>query len=213
MKTRFEAAMQRLPLIAILRGLPAAAAAEHARALEGAGFTLAEVPLNRPGALDAIMSMRQASAALCIGAGTVLNPEHVRQAKAAGAEYIVAPNLDADVMAAAHAAGLPALPGVLTPTEAFRAIALGAAALKIFPAEMAQPAGLSALRQVLPAATRLMAVGGVTPENLSLWRNAGAVGAGLGGALYKPEQSPAQTSANAGLFRAAWKKLSKQETA
>ena len=126
-----------------------------------------------------------------VGAGTVLDAQQVREVHAAGGELIVAPNFNAEVLAEAGRLGLVSLPGVMTPTEAFGALAAGASGLKLFPAELASPAVVKALLAVLPKGTPLMPVGGVTPGNMASWRDAGAAGFGIGSALYKPGKSAA----------------------
>jgi 2-dehydro-3-deoxyphosphogalactonate aldolase len=99
--------------------------------------------------------------------------------------------------------GLVCLPGVMTPSEAFAALEAGASGLKLFPAEMISPAVLRALRAVLPKSTRLLPVGGVTPENMSSYLAAGASGFGIGSALYQPGMQASQVQANAKRFMAA----------
>jgi 2-dehydro-3-deoxyphosphogalactonate aldolase len=106
--------------------------------------------------------------------------------KEAGGRLIVAPNFDADVVHAAKATGLAALPGVMTPSEGFAALKAGADALKLFPAEVIPPAAFKAWRAVFPADALLLAVGGVAVDNLAAYRDAGASGYGIGSALYKP---------------------------
>jgi 2-dehydro-3-deoxyphosphogalactonate aldolase len=99
---------------------------------------------------------------------------------------IISPNANTRVIAASAEAGLVSLPGVVTPSEAFAAIEAGATALKLFPAEGSSPAILKAMRAVLPKDLRLLPVGGIAPDNMGPWRDAGANGFGLGSALYKP---------------------------
>ena len=141
-------------LIAILRGLRPQEAAAIGEVLYTAGFRVIEVPLNSPEPYESIRILRSTLPADClIGAGTVLTPEQVEQVKAAGGQVIVMPHSDPKVLRAAKAAGLYLSPGVATPTEAFAALAVGADALKIFPAEMVTPAILKAIRVVLPKGT------------------------------------------------------------
>ena len=146
---------------------------------------------------------RQA-AALLVGAGTVLTEAQVRQVAEAGGRLIVMPHADVAVIRAAKAAGLVCLPGVATPTEAFAALAAGADGLKLFPAEAIAPAIVKAWRAVLPAATRLYPVGGIQPQSMRVYLDAGVAGFGLGSALYKPGDSPAQVGANAERFAQTW---------
>ena len=138
-----------------------------------------------------------------IGAGTVLTVQDVRNVQAAGGELIVSPNFNPAVVHEAVRLGLVCLPGVMTASEAFAALDAGAAGLKIFPAEMITPAVLKALRAVLPADTRVLPVGGITPDNMQAYFSAGADGFGIGSALYKPGTPAAEVRTNAMKFIAA----------
>ncbi|MCJ2051447.1 2-dehydro-3-deoxy-6-phosphogalactonate aldolase [Methylobacterium sp. J-070] len=201
---RFDAAFSACPLVAILRGLTPEEAPEVGEALVAAGFTLIEVPLNSPEPLRsiAVLADRLAGRAL-IGAGTVLTAAQVEAVAAAGGTLVVSPNTDAAVIRATVAAGLVSLPGYQTPTEAFAALAAGATALKLFPADVASPAALKAHRAVLPTGTRVLAVGGVAPDGVAAWRQAGADGFGLGSNLYRPGKSVAEIGRDATAFVAA----------
>lgn len=204
--TRFDAACAALPLVAILRGLQPAEALPIGQALYDAGFRLIEVPLNSPEPLDSIARLAQGLPAdAVIGAGTVLTPESVDQVQQAGGQLIVMPHADTRVIAHAKARGLFCVPGAATPTEAFACVAAGADAVKLFPAELVTPAVVKALRAVLPKALRLLPVGGITPEGMAVYRQAGANGFGLGGALYAPGFSAADVAERARAFVAAWK--------
>lgn len=202
--TKFSAAMQALPLVAILRGLTPAEAPAVGDAIVESGFRLLEVPLNSPQPLESIALLRQRFPQALVGAGTVLGAQQVREVHAAGGELIVAPNFNAEVIAEAARLGLVSLPGVMTPTEAFGALAAGATGLKLFPAELASPAVVKALLAVLPKGTPLMPVGGITPDNMDSWRAAGAAGFGIGSALYKPGKSAAAVREDALRFAAAF---------
>jgi 2-dehydro-3-deoxyphosphogalactonate aldolase len=129
----------------------------------------------------------------------------VAEVAAAGGRLIVMPHADAEVIRTAKAAGLWCVPGVATPTEAFAALAAGADALKLFPAELLTPPVLKALRAVLPRDVKLLPVGGITPQNLGAHVAAGASGFGLGSALYRPGLQPAEVRANAQAFVRAWR--------
>ena len=142
----FDAALQQLPLVAILRGLPPADALPVGQALFDAGLRLIEVPLNSPDPLRSIETLARHLPGAVIGAGTVTSAEQVRQLQAAGAQLVVSPHFDPDVVSASVSRGLLSLPGVLTPSEAFAAWQAGAHALKLFPAEAAPPPVLKALR-------------------------------------------------------------------
>lgn len=201
---RFADAFARCPLVAILRGVRPAEVGEIGAALIEAGFTIIEVPLNSPEPLDSIARLAKALAGeAVIGAGTVLRVGDVDAVAAAGGTLIVAPNTDPRVIRAAAERGLVAVPGIATPSEAFAALEAGAAALKLFPAEAASPAVVTAIRAVLPPGTRILPVGGIVPETLERWIAAGAAGFGLGSALYAPGRSPAEVAARATAFVAA----------
>ncbi|MXI45190.1 2-dehydro-3-deoxy-6-phosphogalactonate aldolase [Pseudomonas moraviensis] len=195
-------------LIAILRGLQPQEAAAVGEVLYSAGFRVIEVPLNSPSPYESIATLRKTLPADClIGAGTVLSPEQVEQVKAAGGQVIVMPHSDAKVLRAAKAAGLFLSPGVATPTEAFAALAEGADILKLFPAEQMNPAVVKAWLAVLPAGTVLAPVGGITPDNMQAFIDAGVKGFGLGSGLFKPGMTPEQVAVNAKAYVAAWKAL------
>jgi len=200
----FDQAFAVCPLVAILRGLTPDEAEDVGEALVEAGFTLIEVPLNSPDPLESIarLAKRMAGRAV-IGAGTVLRGVDVAAVRAAGGTMIISPNANPAVIAASAAAGLVSLPGIATPTEAFAALEAGATALKLFPAEAANPTVLKAMRAVLPKTVRVLPVGGIAPDNIGPWLDAGAAGFGLGSALYKPGLTAAEVGANARAFIAA----------
>jgi 2-dehydro-3-deoxyphosphogalactonate aldolase len=204
----FLDALDRLPLIAILRGIPPADAPAIGEALLAAGFACIEVPLNRPGALDALAVLAERFGdQAAIGAGTVLGSEDVMQAAAAGARFAVMPNTDPRVIRAAKQAGLQAMPGFATPTEAFAALGAAADALKMFPAEALLPPVLRALKAVLPADVPVLPTGGITPDRLAAYWAAGANGFGLGGALYRPGAPAPEVAAAAAAFKSAYERL------
>jgi 2-dehydro-3-deoxyphosphogalactonate aldolase len=97
------------------------------------------------------------------------------------------------VIAATVEARMVSCPGYFTPTEAFAALDFDATALKLFPAEAASPAVLKAQLAVIPKGVPMMIVGGIKPGNMRPWLEAGATGFGLGGGLYRPGQSAAET--------------------
>jgi len=200
---KFTEAMRSLPLIAILRGLTPAEAVPIGQALVSTGWTLIEVPLNSPQPLDSIAAMVRTFPQALIGAGTVLTPSDVRNVHAAGGQLIISPNFNPAVVHEAVRLGLVCLPGIMTASEAFAALDAGAAGLKIFPAEMASPAVIKALRAVLPENVLVLPVGGITPENMAAYRAAGANGFGIGSALYKPGTTADAVNANATKFIAA----------
>ncbi|MFL6673074.1 MAG: 2-dehydro-3-deoxy-6-phosphogalactonate aldolase [Massilia sp.] len=193
------------PLVAILRGLPPADAPSIGATLFAAGFRLLEVPLNRPGALEAIAALaRIAPEGALVGGGTILSPADVDAVKAAGGRMFVSPHCDQELIRYAHAAGMLCLPGVATPSEAFAALRAGAHGLKLFPAESIGYAGLRALKTVLPPGTAVWPVGGVRPEHMGEWVAAGATGFGIGSALYQPGMAAADLAPVARRYIEAW---------
>ena len=200
---KFSQALQSLPLIAILRGITPIEAVPIGQVLVSTGWTLIEVPLNSLKPLDSIAAMVHAFPQAMVGAGTVLTPSDVRNVHAAGGQLIVSPNFNPTVVLEAVRLGLVCLPGVLTASEAFAALDSGATGLKIFPAEMASPAVVKALRAVLPTDALILPVGGITPGNMLAYREAGASGFGIGSALYKPGHDAHTIAQNASNFIAA----------
>ena len=203
-RSAFDAAFATLPLVAILRGIRPDEAVAVGRALVDAGWRLIEVPLNSPDPLRSIEALARALPEACVGAGTVLTAGDVRAVHAAGGRMVVAPSFSPEVVAETVRLGGVALPGVATPSEAFAALAAGAAALKLFPAEMIPPAAVKALRAVLPPATRALPVGGVGLENFEAYRAAGADGFGIGSSLYQPGRSARDVGERARRWAAAW---------
>jgi 2-dehydro-3-deoxyphosphogalactonate aldolase len=197
------------PLVAILRGLEPERAGDIGRSLFDAGFRIIEVPLNRPGALRCIASLCALQLpGVLVGGGTMLGVADVDAVHAAGGRLMVAPNCNPAVIARAAQLGMLTAPGVATPTEAFAALAAGARVLKLFPAETIGIAGLKALRSVLPAGTPLWPVGGVTPQSLAPWVQAGASGFGIGGQLFQAGKPLAEVADAARAFVAAWNAVS-----
>lgn len=190
-----DAAIAQCPLIAILRGITPNEIENIADALFDAGFRVIEVPLNSPSPLAsiALLAKRFGDRAL-VGAGTVMSAEDVRDVADAGGRLIVMPHSDLSVVRAAKDANLIAIPGIATPTEAFAALAAGADALKLFPAEMITPPVVKAMRAVLPKSARLIPVGGVSATNIASYRSAGANAFGIGSMLYSPGKSAAEVA-------------------
>lgn len=186
------------PLVAIIRGVKPDEAEAIGTAIFEAGIRIIEVPLNSPDPLRSIerLARRFGDKAL-VGAGTVLDPADVARVNDAGGRIIVSPNTNPPVIEAAAAAGLVSLPGFFTPSEAFAALRAGATGLKLFPAEGAAPAVVKAQRAVLPRDVPVLVVGGIGPNNMQPWIEAGAQGFGLGSGLYKPGQSAQETAAKA----------------
>jgi 2-dehydro-3-deoxyphosphogalactonate aldolase len=197
----FDSHFSQCPLVAIIRGVRPDEAAAIGRALLDGGIRIVEVPLNSP---DPFASIENIAAEFgdeaLVGAGTVLDPADVPRVRDSGGRLIVSPNMNPAVIQATVAAAMVSCPGVFTPTEAFAALEAGAHALKLFPAEAASPAVVKAQRAVLPRDVPLFIVGGVTPQSMSAWLDAGADGFGLGSGVYKPGQSAEDTLAKARVF-------------
>lgn len=202
------AGLDRLPLIAILRGLTPEQALPVAELLLDEGFLALEVPLNSPAPLDSIGRIaREFGARALVGAGTVLRTQDVGAVADAGGRLLVTPHFDVALVAAAKRRGLVCVPGVATPSEAFAALAAGADALKMFPAETLPPAAVGAWRAVLPKDVRLLPVGGITPESLGPYWRSGASGFGIGSALFKPGIDSGELRRRAAAFVSAMRDL------
>ena len=192
-------------VIAILRGVTPAQVLAVADAIRAGGICIVEVPLNSPQPLDSIAQLvRHFGDELLIGAGTVLTPEAVDQVADVGGRLLLSPHFDAAVVRRTKARGLLSMPGVATPTEGFQALAVGADALKLFPAEMLGPPVMKAWRAVFPRAVPMFAVGGIGEHNLAAYKAAGAAGVGTGSSLYVPGISPAELTARARALAACW---------
>jgi 2-dehydro-3-deoxyphosphogalactonate aldolase len=186
------------PLIAIIRGVAPGEAEAIGAAIFEAGIRIIEVPLNSPEPLKSIeLLAKNLGERALIGAGTVLDAADVARVRDAGGRIIVSPSTFAPVIEATAAAGMVSSPGFYTPSEAFEALRAGAHSLKLFPAEAASPAVVKAMLAVIPRDVPLIVVGGVKPDGMKPWIEAGAAGFGLGSGLYKPGRSPAETGANA----------------
>jgi len=197
----FDAAFASCPLIAILRGVRPDEVVAIGEELVTAGFTLIEVPMNSPDPLDSVGRLVAALGdRAMIGAGTVLTVDQVAAMRDAGGRMVISPNTNIDVIRASADAGLASLPGIATPSEALAALDAGATALKLFPAEAASPTILKAMRAILPSDLRVLPVGGIVPEGMTPWRQAGAAGFGLGSALYKPGMTAGEVGARARAF-------------
>jgi len=198
MTISFTEAMHACPLVAILRGVRPDEVLKIGETLLRAGFSIIEVPLNSPDPFESIARLtREFGDTALIGAGTVLTPEAVGQVADAGGRLIVMPHADVAVIRAAKARGLVCTPGCATPTEGFAALAAGADALKLFPAEQLGAPVLRAWRSVFPAETCFVPVGGIMPDNMRPWLDAGAGGFGLGSGLYRKGMVPASVAERA----------------
>ena len=176
-----------VPLIAVLRGISPEEVDDVAGVLVDAGFRILEVPLNSPRPYDSIRRLAQVHGGRClIGAGTVLRAEDVKRVRDAGGAIVVMPHADLDIVREAKRQGMVCVPGVATPTEAFAALAAGGSASAGNILSASAPAALRAWRAVLPKDALVFAVGGMKPDNLDPYWEAGASGFGTGSNLYKP---------------------------
>lgn len=203
----FRQLLSEFPLIAILRGLTPDDAVTVGAALVEAGFRIIEVPLNSPQPFASIARLAKAYPDAMIGAGTVLDPDDVERVRDAGGRLIVMPHSDPAVIARARALGLSCTPGVATPSEGFAALRAGADAIKLFPAEAMPPAVVRAWRAVFPKDALFLPVGGIRPDTMKGFVEAGANGFGLGSALFTPSLSAGEVSQNARRFAEAWRSL------
>jgi 2-dehydro-3-deoxyphosphogalactonate aldolase len=184
-----EDAMTSIPIVAILRGLKPEEALDHVEALYAAGVRIVEVPLNSPNPIDSIRRIVEAwGHKMVCGAGTVLTTERVGAVGEVGGRIIISPDTRPEVIRTALNQGLCPMPGFATATEAFHAYEAGARYLKLFPAATYGPGHVKALKAVLPADAKILAVGGAGPSNMAEWWDAGCRGFGLGSDLYKAGQ-------------------------
>ncbi len=182
------ATLQDQGVVGIVRSRTAADASATARTLVDAGLRAVEVSLTTPGALGVIEELTATGAE--VGAGTVRTPADARDAIAAGAAFLVSPQLDLDVVRLAVASDLAVVPGCLTPTEMQTAQAAGAPAVKIFPAQLWSPAALRGMLEAMPE-LRCVPTGGVGPEDAASWIAAGALAVGVGGSLTRSDDPAA----------------------
>ena len=180
-------------IVAIVRGIPSDEVVGLAEALVKGGISCIEVTFDQSSAekardtLKAISNMRQALGdRVCVGAGTVMSVEQVEAAAAAGAEYMISPNVNEDVITRTKAMGKISIPGAMTPTEVAYAYELGADIVKMFPAGVLGCGYIKAVKAPLKHIP-VTAVGGVNPENCADFIRAGAVGVGVGGNLVSPQ--------------------------
>jgi len=201
---------EQLPLIAIIRGVTPDTCLAVAEVLIKQGFTMIEVPLNSPDALTSIgMLVEKYADKYFIGAGTVTSPALAKAVIETGANLVVTPNVNEDVIRLSAEAGCAVFPGIATPTEAFNALEYGATGLKIFPVTALGVAGVGALMSVLPKGTLCYPVGGIEPniDSMAPYTKLGVAGFGLGSSLYKPSMTLAEIEQNAMQFVRSYQSL------
>src|SRR6476646_6309777 len=173
-------------IVAVVRSTDSRQLVEVVRALADGGVTVVEITMSVPDALDVVRQVRrELGERVLLGAGTVLDPETARAALLAGAEYIVAPTVNLDVIRLCQRYDKLVMPGAFTPTEVLTAWEAGADIVKVFPAEVVGPAFFKALRGPLPQ-VRLMPTGGVDLTTAAAFLKAGACCLGVGGQLIEP---------------------------
>ncbi len=191
----FEKFLKECPAVAILRGITPCEVPVVCDILAENGIRLLEIPLNSPDALNSIaIAVRHAGDRQMVGAGTVLTPEEARGVAAAGGRFAISPNTDPAVIRETKKLGMLSIPGFLTPSEAFVALAAGADYLKLFPAGQFGTGYIRDIRAVIKEP--IMAVGGVNAGNIPEFMKV-CCGVGIGSALYKPGKTPAQIAAGA----------------
>jgi len=174
-------------LVVVIRAPTPDEAVSIVGALIQGGATAIELTFTTPGVDDALRRVRAMYGdEPLVGAGTIRSSEQVARAVAAGADFLVSPNLRADVLEAMLATGRPAIPGVFTPSEVAEALDLGAEVVKLFPGSIGGPGHLKALRGPFPG-LRVVPTGGVDLETLSEWFKAGAFAVGVGGEICPPK--------------------------
>lgn len=189
-------------VIAIVRGIDAEVASDVVHAIANGGVEAIEITADTPGAVDMIRKVSDEVDDVAIGAGTVLDAETVRAVQLAGAEFVVTPTIDTDVVESCNRYGTPIATGVMTPTEALTATEAGADFCKLFPASTAGPGQVSAINGPLPQVP-LVPTGGVSLDNAADFFEAGAVAVGVGSSIVDDE------AIDAGDFDALTRKASK----
>jgi 2-dehydro-3-deoxyphosphogluconate aldolase/(4S)-4-hydroxy-2-oxoglutarate aldolase len=183
MPSELMQALSREKIVAIIRGISAESGDATAKALADGGIVFLEVTLNTDGALDMISRFRKDyEGRLRIGAGTVLDLGQAKEAIAAGAEYLISPNLDEEVVYYGVEQGVEVWPGTMTLTEIVRAYKAGASAVKVFPMGSL---GINYLKEIRAPLNHIpmVATGGVNLQNINAVLDAGAIAVGLGGNL------------------------------
>ena len=170
------------PIIGILRDIPLDIVRKIAEAYLEAGFYTLEVTMNTQGARDIIVALRTEFPNINIGAGTVCTMSELHDALAAGAQFIVTPTLNEEIVTTTVSRGIPIFPGAFSPTEIYKAWSMGASAVKIFPATQL---GAQFIKDVSAPLNdiKFLPTGGVSEENIKSFFDAGAVGVGMGSSL------------------------------
>lgn len=193
MSSKIFSNIEKMPLVAILRGVKPAEAAAISDALVEGGFVFMEVTLNSPSWQKSLEVIKKRHGDhIVLGAGTVLHADEVDEVQAAGGQVIISPNMDPSVIQRTKELGLISVPGCYSPSECFNALNYGADILKIFPAETLGPSFVKAIKAVLPAGNRVCPTGGITTENMQDFIDAGVYAMGMGSFLYKPGRTASE---------------------
>jgi len=213
LKDKFKEWLSQSGLIGIFRGVQPDEVVDVVGAAINKGLSIVEVPLNSPEPLRSIQTLSQAfSGKALVGAGTVTSVEEVDAVAEADGKLIVTPYARTEVVIHAKKLGLFAVPGALTPTEISAMYAVGADAVKIFPAEMMMPTVLKGLRAVLPSQLLMIPVGGISLDNMAAYTSAGANGFGLGSSLYRVGDNAESVALKAESFVNQMKSLKRADT-
>lgn len=190
MGTLLESWFEKIPVVAIIRGVQPEEVEEIGTAILEAGIGIIEIPLNSPRPFESIEKLSKALGDRCVtGCGTLINEEDAQRVSDSGGKIAVTPNTNPTVIKRCLELGLTPMPGWATPSEAFTAYQAGARYLKLFPAGTYGSGHIKAVRAVLPNETKILAVGGVGAHNAVEWLNAGVNGFGIGSEIYKAGRS------------------------
>lgn len=171
------------PVVGIVRGIPLEKVLKIAEVYVESGLTTIEITMNTEGATEIITALRKRFPQLNVGAGTVCSLLDLTNAVNAGAQFIVTPIIDAEVIEKSVELNIPIFPGAYTPTEIYNAWKLGASAVKIFPATQL---GTQYIKDIAAPLNKikLLPTGGVSVSNINSFFQSGAIGVGMGSSLF-----------------------------
>lgn len=206
-RAALDAALEKLPLVAILRGVRPDEIDAIFDALVESGFKMIEIPLNSPRPWESIERIaKRCPDDVVIGAGTVLDPNVCQRLADLDAPLVITPNSDPLVISEAAALDLAPMIGCLSPTEALAAVQAGATALKLFPAASLGTAYFKDIKAVMPTDMPIFAVGGIDSHNMGDWISVGIDGFGFGGSVYKPGWSAGEVGEKARGLIKEWRR-------
>ncbi len=208
MTSNFYESVSQAPLIPILRGISPAEIIGVAQHLIDSGVKILEIPLNSPDPLKSIEKLRNKFGnQILIGAGTVLTTDDVINVKNAGAEIILSPNCNSQVVNLAITKKLTVIPGIATPTEYFIAYSLGVRNFKVFPFEILGIKFIQALKAVAQPESRFIPVGGVAVTDISGLVESGCLAVGIGSSLYSSNMTNEEFLKNCSLLKMELEKV------